>query len=342
MNTREQRELFIKAVTENINANEEEILKRWLVESDENRNEFENFKKIWTESAPNQVAQIPDIDMEWIALNKRIEQEAAGKCAKDSILSKIYSTFQSAFIPKWKPALGFAVAAVLLVSIFIINRKETTSKLLTAVTVNSEHKLIRLSDGTAVLLNNNSSLNYPETFEGKVREVTLSGEAFFSVTKDTRPFIIMTTNAKTTVLGTEFDVWARGVKTRVIVKEGRVNLAAKKENGGVILTKDQQSVVDSSLKPTQPQKVESLYLLGWMENKLVFDKSPLSEVIDELGRFYGVKVSLASENLKTYSLTGSFKNGSADSAITMICLALDLKYEKQNNGYVIRPRTDFR
>jgi len=53
-------------------------------------------------------------------------------------------------------------------------------------------------------------------------------------------------------------------------------------------------------------------------------------------------VSLASENLKTYSLTGSFKNGSADSAITMICLALDLKYEKQNNGYVIRPRTDFR
>jgi ferric-dicitrate binding protein FerR (iron transport regulator) len=339
MNTKDYRELCIKSVTENINVDEEEILKSWLAESKYNKNEYEKIKNIWASSALTMVAQIPDIENEWDALNRRIENDRIEKTAKDSILSKIFLKIQPVFATRWKPAIAFGLI-LLAAGIFFINREPAVPQIQTVATLNKEHKLIQLSDGSTVLLNSNSTLSYQQTFKGEVREVSLSGEAFFSVTKDTRPFVIMTSNAKTTVLGTKFDVWARDEKTRVFVKEGRVNLAWKHEQKtGVILSRNQLSVVKNNLQPTTPKKVESSYLLGWIENKLVFNHTPLNEIIDELQRFYDVKLSLASESLKTYTLTGSFKNNDVDSVLTMICLALDLKYAKQNNGYVIKAGT---
>ena len=329
------RQLCIKAVSGNIESKDEEILKSWLAESNTNRQTYEEVKKIWANSTFTEVAQIPDIDLEWLELEKRIEVESEMVIKKDSILSKISSILKPVFEPKWKPALGFAVVALLIFSVFIINREPQITKNITASTINKEHKIVRLADGTTVMLNNNSSLIYPESFNGEKREVTLSGEAFFSVTKDTRPFIISTRNAKTTVLGTKFDVWARGEKTRVFVKEGRVNLAANQNDNGVILTKNQSSTVIQNMKASHPKQVQASYLLGWMDNNLVFDKSPLNDVVDELGRFYDVKLALANESLKTVTLSGSFKNGSIDSALTMICLALDLRFEKENGEYIL-------
>jgi transmembrane sensor len=340
MNIRNYRELCIKAVTENINKVEEQILNSWLAESEHNKNEYEEIKNIWANSAPPKVAQIPDIDAEWIALNIRIENTRKEKTEKDSILSKIFTNTQPIFINKWKPVSGFAVGLIFLaVGIFYFNHQPPTPQILTSSTANNEHRLIQLAEGSTVLLNGNSTLKYNQTFEGDVREVSLSGEAFFSITKDTRPFIVTTSNAKTTVLGTKFDVWSRNEKTRVFVKEGRVNLASKDENNsGVILSRNQLSVIKNNFKPTIPESVESSFLLGWIENKLIFDHTPLNEILDELERYYNVKFSLSNENLKTNTLTGSFKCKDVDSVLTMICLALDLSYDKQNDGYVIKTK----
>jgi transmembrane sensor len=338
MNIKDYNELCIKAVTQNIDKNEEYILQRWLAESEHNKNEFERIKKIWASSAPNTVAQIPDIDYEWNALQRRIENHRTEMTEKDSILSKFFSKVQILLLKRWKPAVGFAFVLVLLATgVFLLKNQQAPPQVKTVITQNKEHKLIQLPDGSTVTLNNNSSLSYNESFDDDVREVNLSGEAFFAVTKNTRPFVIMTSNAKTTVLGTKFDVWARDEKTRVFVKEGRVNLAVKQaNNSGVILIKNQLSVVKNNLIPSAPKQVESAYLLGWMENKLVFDKTPLNEICDELKRFYNVNLSLENESFKTYTLTGSFKSKDVDSALTIICLALDLKYEKRNDSYVIK------
>ncbi len=342
MITKEMKGLCIKAVTGNIDKIGEEKLKSWLAESDENRREYESIHNIWTNSAFSEVAQIPDVEKEWFYLKERIDMTGHAAVYKDSFLSKISSKLKPVFSPSWKPALGFTMIIIFILALFLFNRESPNPKFITTLTENKEHKSVQLADGTTVLLNYNSSLIYPQEFYSNERKVTLYGEAFFSVTKDTRPFIIMTANAKTTVLGTKFDVWARGEKTRVIVKEGRVNLASKQKDAGVILTRDELSTIVRNEKPTVPKPVHASYLLGWLNNKLVFDKTPLSDVVDELERFYDIKLFMASENLKTYTLSGSFKNNDADSALTMICLALDLKYEKQNGTYILEAKLNKR
>ena len=47
---------------------------------------------------------------------------------------------------------------------------------------------VTLADGTEVTLNAGSRLKYPEEFVGDLREVELSGEAYFNVTKSGQPF----------------------------------------------------------------------------------------------------------------------------------------------------------
>src|SRR5690606_2603405 len=71
------------------------------------------------------------------------------------------------------------------------------------------HQLLLLPDGSTVLLNNNSSLDFPQQFTGDTREVILKGEAYFDIKPDaSRPFIIHTGKVKTRVLGTAFNIRA--------------------------------------------------------------------------------------------------------------------------------------
>ena len=69
-----------------------------------------------------------------------------------------------------------------------------------------ERFAIILSDGTKVYLNSNSYIKYPVSFEKDKREVTISGRAYFDVSKSKIPFIVNTTDMKIEVLGTSFDV----------------------------------------------------------------------------------------------------------------------------------------
>jgi len=64
-----------------------------------------------------------------------------------------------------------------------------------------------LPDQTKVWLNANSTLLYPETFEGRERSVRLEGEAYFDVTRDEKhPFTVSVPDCRIKVLGTQFDV----------------------------------------------------------------------------------------------------------------------------------------
>ncbi len=89
---------------------------------------------------------------------------------------------------------------------------------------------LTLTDGTKVWLNAESTLEYPETFEGKPnREVYLKGEAYFEVTKDTEhPFRVKTDALETLVLGTSFNVRAYSKEdTQVTLVEGSVKVSDK-------------------------------------------------------------------------------------------------------------------
>ncbi|MFH1197724.1 MAG: FecR domain-containing protein [bacterium] len=339
MNLRRYRELCIKAVTNQLDEIEKATLNSWLAESESNRAEFENIKIIWNITSPEEVPQIPDVNAAWVNLNNRIESlEKTAK--KKSLFERAIKYFQSSLKPNLRPAFVSVLIVVIMLGVLFLWNNDTTGPGWKSITTaNKERREVKLPDGSIVCLNSSSSIRFNETFDGDFREVKLDGEAFFSVTKSSRPFVVVTGNAKTTVLGTKFNVWARDEQTRVIVKEGLVKLASiRSVNDGVNLPPNHSGSVIKDQKPSSPSFVNSDQLIGWINNELVFDRTPLSEITSELQRYYDTRIEIEDKKLCSLSLTGTFKNAELDSALTMICLALDIIYEKNQNGFLIKEK----
>ena len=318
--------LCLKKITGNITDDEKKILALWLSESDENKKEYEQIKNIWIKTTPDEVP-IPETETEWLSLNKKIEN--------DSQPVKKYSLVK----PKLKPAFAGIIAVLLLVvSVYIVN-KEHTPLIKTVTTLSKEHKEVPLPDGSIVLLNGDSRITYLDNFDENTREVNLEGEAFFSVTKDGRPFIVETKNAKTIVLGTKFNVRSFEEKTEVFVKEGKVRVKQNNStDGSVELTRGQFSTVVKNEPPALPKEIDP-YILSWINGKIEFNKTSLTEIVDELQRFYSTKISIENnDDLKNYTLTGSFDHQDLDTLLTMVCTALNIDFEKQNSGYILRSK----
>lgn len=324
--------LCIRDLTKNITEKEKETLNKLLASSDEYKYEYDKIKETWELTKPNSLEYNLNIDEEWTKLNDNIISNPVN--ITDEKKESIFSTL---FSPKLKPVFAASAALLLIISTFIVfNTFRATNNLKVITSQNNEKLEVIFNDGSIATLNSGSEIQFFENFEDDKRNVILNGEAFFSVKKDGRPFIITTDNAITTVLGTEFNVWSRSNETRVIVKEGKVSLAENSLIGNkVILTQGQQSKIKASLPPNEPTNVDTDHLLGWLDGKLVFDNTSLKEITEEFERFYNVEVNLELPELAQYNLTGSFEDKNVDNALTKLCLALDLKFSKNNNLYVI-------
>ena len=275
---------------------------------------------------------MPNIDVEWDKLHDRIIYERTSSGQK----TKWYE-----FIPEWlfkplyKPAIASLVLIILLL-VYIIQLKDEHFPIISVSTKAGEKKTITLSDGSSILLNYSSNIQYPKEFS-ETREVKLDGEAFFSITKNTKQFKVETVNALVSVLGTKFTIKSLGTKTDVFVKEGKVNLKQLSSNlVGVNLSTGQKSFVVANMLPSAPEIVDSEEALGWLNNVLTFDHTSLHEIKSELERLYGIPIIIQTEEIEKLTLTGSFKvEMKIDSVLDMVCLALDLKYEKLQNEYAI-------
>ena len=209
----------------------------------------------------------------------------------------------------------------------------TEKRFITIESPDGHRKELRLPDGTMVYLNSGSQLRYPETFDKETRTVQFSGEAYFEVSKDSlHPFIILTENTQTKVLGTEFNLRAypSEKRTEVVVTEGRVKFSARTdEKQAVLLTASEQGSYIRGRSPVERTVYVNRYL-GWRENKLIFSDQKLSEIIPELERWYGVKVEVKSEELLSLRYTGTFRNVTLSNLIQSMSYALDFKYQLTN------------
>ena len=326
------RDLCIKRLSGEISDNENVELDKWINESPDNFEEYRKLEKIWISTEKSKDNLYTDLDIEWNKLESRIS-ELENPSAQGSFLSRLSDII---FTPKLRPAFAIGTLAIITISLFLLLKSSPDNNLTTILTANNQILELELSDGSLVTLNSGSKISYFENFEEEQRKVELEGEAFFSVNKDGRPFIISTNNAVTTVLGTEFNVWARNKETRVLVREGKVSLADNNElTEKVILTEGETSKIIEDLPPTEPIKVDSKYLLGWLDRTLVFNNTPLNEIVDELERYYDIEVNIESNEFSSLRLTGSFEKESIETVLDKMCLALNLSFAKQSDGYVL-------
>ncbi|MDY5490116.1 MAG: DUF4974 domain-containing protein [Butyricimonas virosa] len=200
-----------------------------------------------------------------------------------------------------------------------------------------EYELI-LPDGTHVWINSDSELSFPARFDSTKREVSLSGEAYFSVRRDKkRPFTVKVgQNVEVNVLGTQFNLQAypdaKTIETTLC--EGSVNVSNGKQK--VTLTPSQQAVYSKATMNITTRKVDVRLYSAWKEGLFVFENKPLEEIMTTLSRWYNVNVFYANQALKTYHFTGDLERyGDFKKTLGMIEKATSIRFKINGNNITV-------
>jgi len=150
---------------------------------------------------------------------------------------------------------------------------------------------IVLSDGTRVMLNSESRLEFPFAFNGNMREVRIQGEAYFEVAaKAKQPFIAHMPNSTVCVLGTEFNVNCYDKQEIVSLVSGSVRTVLKRDS--ITLKPGEESLLSHG-EAIRIRKFNATSTLAWKKGIYMFDHVTLSEVAKVISRWYGVKMEVS-------------------------------------------------
>jgi ferric-dicitrate binding protein FerR (iron transport regulator) len=203
----------------------------------------------------------------------------------------------------------------------------------------SESKFLMLEDSTQVWLNAASSLEFPDLFDKKKREVYLSGEAYFDVKHaEEIPFVIHTGNVSTTVLGTAFNIKAYPGERNITiaVTRGKVRIT-RKDGWEITLTKGQQLKLNESEASSSEKTVPTETIAGWQQGHIAYDDEAMIDIISDMERIYNVNIHLVDPVIVGQHISTSFKKEiGVEQALQVLCKVTDSKLSKDGDDYIIQ------
>jgi ferric-dicitrate binding protein FerR (iron transport regulator) len=175
-----------------------------------------------------------------------------------------------------------------------------------------EQKEVVLADGSKVWLNSASSLQYPSSFEGSERVVSLSGEAFFEIAREAKlPFRVLVRNASIKVLGTKFNVQAYDDESKstislldgaVMVQRGQREVRLEPGQQAELIQEDQGVLGPIAVKEmTDPDAS-----MAWKNGYFEFKNDDLRVVMRAISRYYNVNIEYGPAIRSHKSISGSF------------------------------------
>ena len=224
------------------------------------------------------------------------------------------------------------------------NQKEKTTVEITKLAYNQLRVplggtyTLTLADRTQVWLNAGSSLKYPVEFTEDTRQVYLSGEAFFDVTKTGKTFIVNAEDAAIRVLGTQFNVTAYADETKLTTTlvEGKVQIEGDSISKPEILTPDMQAVITKHANHVETRKVNTGEFTSWKDGKLEFRNQDLEQVMKRLSRWYNFEYEFENQQAKAFHFSARINNTEQISTILeMLELTTQVKFEIKGNRIII-------
>jgi ferric-dicitrate binding protein FerR (iron transport regulator) len=222
-----------------------------------------------------------------------------------------------------------------------------------------------LPDGTIVWLNSGSKISYAGDFKGALREVHLSGEAFFDVVKQpNRPFIVHAGDINVRVLGTAFNVkfyeGDQNIETTLL--RGSIEVTSQKDKNSKILLKPNEKLVvsshasevqeDSSVQKetvlgkqekdfqiiqfNTPAKEDKLLETAWIYNRLEFRDDDFQALASKLERWYNVNIVFGDEAVKEFKFNGSFEKETIEEAMTALQKVHSFTYKINANEIYVQ------
>lgn len=202
-----------------------------------------------------------------------------------------------------------------------------------------EFKVI-LEDSTEVWLNSESTLRYPEVFGSDERRVEVTGEAYFSVKRDTsRPFIVESKGQAVRVYGTTFNIRSYNDDeiTYTTLETGSIALSKTNEPGGeIFLSPGHQALFDRNSKTVDMKVVDPAVITCWRNGQFVFEEQPLKNIMKDLARWYDFEYEFIDPDIENIVFMGSIpRYKDFASAITIIQKSGGLNFEYDGQKVMI-------
>lgn len=174
------------------------------------------------------------------------------------------------------------------------------------VPIGGEYDL-KLSDGTVVYLNSGTRLSYPSFFDGDLRKVELTGEAYFEVSKERKPFVVHTNDLDVVVLGTSFNIrsYDQDSQVNTTLVSGKVRVMTPHDSGTYELFPNHNLNYNKNTGIIKNEKVDTDLYTSWIRGEFIFSNQSLGEILITLSRWYNFTVEYKNPSLKELKFTGS-------------------------------------
>ncbi|WP_236978784.1 FecR family protein [Membranihabitans maritimus] len=298
--------LFEKFKNRDISKEELDKLLIWINQNDDFR-DSEVLEKVWLELEGSGAIEEDKARRIQAKLKSRIREEKL----KDSLIVRRLNPWI------YRVAAGFVLVAACALGLW--------NYLNSPIVVESgfgEIVEVTLPDNSKVRLNANSQISYPRSWSSQeVRTVSLDGEAFFEVTKDTedhKKFVVNTKDLSVEVLGTEFNVNTRDISTRVFLEAGSVKLNALHGKDSLLMAPGEEAGFDDRGSLSKSQPVHAIPPADWKDGSMILKDIKLSEILKEYENVFGEKYSVADKELLNQSFTVMFPITDKDKALNIL------------------------
>ena len=213
-----------------------------------------------------------------------------------------------------------------------------------------ETKTVVLSDRSVVTLNANSSLRIKEDRWDNVpeREVWLTGEAFFEVEKrkttenGLAKFVVHTGRVAVEVVGTRFNVNTRRHATEVVLSSGQVRLNIQRDAGRapqeVLMAPGERVAIQERQHTIDKEQVDPTHYTAWIENKLVFENTPVAKIKQLLEDNYGLKLAISPPEILKKEFTGAAPADDVDILLKKLSVVYNLEIIRNGDEILLKER----
>lgn len=313
-------ELIIRSFAGELNPDETDELNKWLNTSQENKYEYNDYFQIWKSS--DRLKLKSEINISEALTSTR---KAAG----------IPNNTRNIFLTLSRIAAIFILAVLISVvynKVFVSTPKPIAITYQQIKAAFGTQSRIELPDGTIVFLNSGSSMRFPSSFNtSETRKIELTGEGYFSVTKNEKqPFIVVTDKFQVKVLGTTFSINAYPGNSfyTVALVEGKVNLSHPGNEEEIEMQKNQVCYFNQGENKFTLHNEENLNkYTQWINGKMVFYNDHINTVVEKLENWYNVDIEIADTKLEAYRFTGTFMDEPIEQILDVLNLTSNMQYK---------------
>lgn len=335
MNTKTDWELLARYLAGECSRSEEQDVESWIRENRENERLGAQLREIW---ASQEIAPVTtDIEELW----RRTALQAGIADTSPQPRRSLWGEFLV------RRRLAFAAALLALIAVpvlvWILSRGPASAPALSSLLVpRGDQRALTLSDGTRVVLDAGSEFRFPERFQGRTRDVYLTGEGLFDVRKNgARQFVVHAGAGVVRVLGTRFNVraWKDSQRVEVTVSSGRVTFGAEGgDEEAVVVSQGERSVLREGRAPTQASYVDVAKHMRWTSREADFQDVPLREILSQLERWYDLEFILSENSVAGERLTVFIENRPIDEILELLAALTDQEFDRRGNLVFFDPK----